>query len=202
MATAKFNTYDGRDWYRISGVDYGTGREFNGELYGLTRDGAIIDADGSPLTEGDGETIAVRNAIRQSAEERAPRPAPAGHQPRPGGTRNATRGNEMNGNSKWIGPAEDLEVGQAGFLIEFSNPYKRSETWVLRDTPAHTNDSHEPRLEGWCGSWNDTSTHAHGMAKVARVARNGRAQVVAITGAELTAALEELGYPELDPATA
>lgn len=102
--------------------------------------------------------------------------------------------------SKWIGPSEDLDVGQIGFLIEFSNPVKGSETWVLRDTPAHTNQSHQPQLSGWCGSYNDTSTHAHGMAKVVKVARNGRAQVVALNGAELTDALEELGYPELDPA--
>jgi hypothetical protein len=100
--------------------------------------------------------------------------------------------------TQWIGPDESLNVGDVGFLIEFSNPFKHSENWVLRDTPAHTNQSHEPRLRGWCGSWNDTSTNAHGMAKVVRVARNGRAQIVHLVGDELAAALEDLGYPDLD----
>jgi hypothetical protein len=99
---------------------------------------------------------------------------------------------------QWIGPDESLNVGDVGFLIEFSNPSK-SETWTLRDTPAHTNQSHQPRLHGWCGSWNNTNTNAHGMVKVVKVAKNGRAQVVQLEGDELRAALEELGYPELMP---
>lgn len=101
--------------------------------------------------------------------------------------------------TKWIGPSAEYEVGQIGFLIEFSNPLKHSENWVLRDTPAYTDQSHEPKLHGWCGSYNDTSTNAHGMGKVVKVARNGRAQIVMLTGEELSAALEELGYPELAP---
>lgn len=101
--------------------------------------------------------------------------------------------------TKWIGPDEDLRVGDVGFLIEISNPYKRTETWILRDTPALTNQSREPLLHGWCGSYNDTSTNAHGMARVVKVARNGRAQIERLSGEDLEAALEELGYPELAP---
>ena len=97
----------------------------------------------------------------------------------------------------WIGPDESLSVGDVGFLIEFSNPFKHSETWVLRDTPAYTNQSRQPTLSGWCGSWNDTSTHAHGMVQVVKIARNGRAQVVTLGGDELANALDELGYPDL-----
>ncbi len=98
--------------------------------------------------------------------------------------------------TKWIGPAEDLSVGDVGFLIEFS-PDGKASNWVLRGNPAHTNQSHEPRLHGWCGSWNNVSTNAHGVWKVVKTAKNGRAQVVEMEGAELEAELEALGYPEL-----
>lgn len=47
-------TQDGysRQWYTI-----------NGEEYAITSDDQILDEDGCPLTEGDAETIRVRNAI-------------------------------------------------------------------------------------------------------------------------------------------
>lgn len=102
-------------------------------------------------------------------------------------------------NSKWIGPDELLRLDDVGFLVEFSNPSKGSENWVLRALPACGNRSGEPMLYGWCGSFNDLSTNAHGMARVVRVARNGRVLVAPITGAELAGALEELGYPEMNP---
>lgn len=64
MATAKMTEDDGtRRWYELNGMDYGTGREFENDLYAVTKDGTILDSDGYPLTDGDGETIAVRNAI-------------------------------------------------------------------------------------------------------------------------------------------
>ena len=103
--------------------------------------------------------------------------------------------------TRWIGPDETLTVGQVGFLVEFSNAIRRSERYELRDRPPYTNQSHEPTLVGWCGSYNDLSTTGHGMARVVRLARNGRALVEELAGADLTAALEELGYPELDPST-
>jgi hypothetical protein len=52
---------------------------------------------------------------------------------------------------------------------------------------------------GWCGSYNDLSTSGCGMARVVRVARNGRALVETLAGYDLAAALDELGYPELYP---
>ena len=97
----------------------------------------------------------------------------------------------------WIGPDESLNLGDKGFLIEFSNSVRHTERWELRDTPAHTNQSNQPRLEGWCGSTNDLSTSAHGMGKVIRVAKNGRCLIQTLEGDELAAALEELGYPDL-----
>jgi hypothetical protein len=100
--------------------------------------------------------------------------------------------------NRYIGPGE-YDEGQIGFLIEHSNPVKRSETWSLSDLPAHTNQSHEPRLHGWCGSWNDTSTNARGVWRVVKVLPNGRAKIEELVGEELATALEELGYPELTP---
>lgn len=99
----------------------------------------------------------------------------------------------------WIGPDENLAVGDKGFLINTSNPIKGSDTYFLRDTPAYTNQSHEPKLHGWCGSYNDTSTYGRGMWEVVKVAKNGRAQIKELEGVDLEAALEEFGYPELTP---
>jgi len=98
---------------------------------------------------------------------------------------------------KWIGPDENLKVGDVGFLIEFSNPYDSSERYELRDTPAITTGSRMPQLEGWCGSYNNLATYGRGMVKVIRVASNGRCLTEELAGIELVAALEELGYPEL-----
>lgn len=96
----------------------------------------------------------------------------------------------------WIGPA-DYAVGEVGFLVSTSNPYQGSESYALCDVPAHTNQSRQPRLHGWCGSWNNVSTYGRGMACVEKIARNGRAFVRLLEGDELAAALEDLGYPEL-----
>ncbi len=100
--------------------------------------------------------------------------------------------------TKWIGPDETLSLGDVGFFIEFHNENTGGERYELRDTPAHTNRSHQPRLVGWCGTYNNIGTHAAGMAKVIRVAKNGRCLVQFLEGDELQAELEELGYPDLD----
>lgn len=97
----------------------------------------------------------------------------------------------------WIGPDDTLVVGQAGFLVETVNAMKGFRRFNLQSLPPHTNRSHQPRLVGWCGSYNDTSTHGHGLARVVRLAGNGRALVEVLVGNELRAALERLGYPEL-----
>lgn len=97
----------------------------------------------------------------------------------------------------WIGPDETLSVGLVGFLVEISNRLQGRDRYELRDTPPTTNQSYQPRLYGWCGSYNDTNTHGRGLWRVERVARNGRAFVVELSGSELAAGLEELGYPEL-----
>lgn len=100
--------------------------------------------------------------------------------------------------TQWIGPDETLALGSVGFLIKFSNHMNGGyERWELRDTPACTNQSRRPLLDGWCGSYNDLSTEAYGMGKVIRVAKNSRCLVESLDGAELQTALDSLGYPDL-----
>jgi hypothetical protein len=99
--------------------------------------------------------------------------------------------------SMWIGPDDSLTTGQTGFLVEKSNEVRGWTRYELRDIPAHTNQSNEPRLHGWCGTNNDLATFGRGLVRVTRVARNGRAFVVELKGDELQAGLEELGYPDL-----
>lgn len=65
MATATKTENDGRQWFELNGVDYGTEYEFDGSVYGVTDDNVILDADGCTITEGDVETIAVRNTIEK-----------------------------------------------------------------------------------------------------------------------------------------
>jgi len=60
---------NGVRWVSLSGIDSGTGIEFDGDVFGI--DGRrVLDCDGSPLTDGDHEVIAVKNSARISANER------------------------------------------------------------------------------------------------------------------------------------
>lgn len=97
----------------------------------------------------------------------------------------------------WIGPDDNLSVGDIGFLIEKNNTTTGVSRYDLRDLPAHTNQSHEPLLHGWCGTYNGLATYGRGIAKVERVAKNGRAFVRELAGDERDSALDELGYPDL-----
>ena len=54
---------DGRRWIELTGLDRGTGYKFKNSVFGITAEDIILDADGCGLTEGDPQTIAVRNAI-------------------------------------------------------------------------------------------------------------------------------------------
>lgn len=97
----------------------------------------------------------------------------------------------------WI-DGENLNVGEIGFLVEISNAIKGSERHELRNRPPRTNQSHEDRPRGWCGTWNDNSTNGCGVWKVTRTAKNGRAQIVEVTDRDaLVAFLDEYGFPEL-----
>lgn len=94
----------------------------------------------------------------------------------------------------------DLKIGTVGFLIESDNPYSGSARAYLSDRPAHTNQSNEPRLSGWCGSYNDVSTYGRGLWRVVKILPNGRVKIEEVIGEDLASALEDLGYPELVPA--
>lgn len=90
-------------------------------------------------------------------------------------------------------------AGDYGFLIKKNH---HTHCWMrheLRDTPAYTNQSHEPMLYGWCGSHNDLSTYGAGVVRVVRVAHPGRLLVRELEGDALRAVLDELGFPELMP---
>lgn len=54
---------NGVKFVELTGTDYGTGIEFNKDVFGITTDDQIIDCDGISCTEGDNVTIAVRNSI-------------------------------------------------------------------------------------------------------------------------------------------
>jgi hypothetical protein len=95
----------------------------------------------------------------------------------------------------WI-DREYQAVGDIGFVIETVREGRSR--WHLRESPARTNQSHQPTLVGWCGETDNVSTHARGMARVVRVNGAGdRMMVEALTGEALVQALEACGYPEL-----
>ena len=53
---------NGVKWFDLEGHEYSTDIVLDSN-YGLTLDNKILNCDGCPLTEGDRETIAVRNSI-------------------------------------------------------------------------------------------------------------------------------------------
>ena len=99
----------------------------------------------------------------------------------------------------WINSnGQDYEVGQIGFLIKKSNPIRHTESHILSQRPPSTNQSHQPRVHGWCGSWNDTNTYGLGVWRVARVCKNGRVQLTECANAqEVVTFLAEVGFPDL-----
>ena len=95
----------------------------------------------------------------------------------------------------WTDEDRVFSTTEIGFLVRKHFDLQRRDVWVLSDRPAHTNQSHQPRLYGWCGTTDDISVNAEGLGRVVRVAKNGRARLVRV---DVTpAALEALGYPEL-----
>jgi hypothetical protein len=93
----------------------------------------------------------------------------------------------------------DTKIGTIGYLVE--THHERSVSLSLRDRPLRTNQSHVPRLAGWCGETDNRSRYARGVWRVERTnAAGDRAKIVPIVGAELAAFLEADGYPELTPA--
>lgn len=92
------------------------------------------------------------------------------------------------------------EEGFVGFLIRVSDNSHGGEHYNISDRPAHTNRSHMPKLNGWCGETQNVSVTAEGLARVERITKNDRALVERVTDPEeVASALEELGYPDLAP---
>ncbi len=98
----------------------------------------------------------------------------------------------------WVDADYDSTVGSKAFLVETTNTSNGVTTWGLQDSPLRTNQSHEPRLSGWCGETNNRSRYARGLVEIVRLSVNGeRCLVRQVTGAELREALEQFGHPEL-----
>ena len=102
--------------------------------------------------------------------------------------------------TEWIDCDYAWDKGDVGYLYESHDLNTGNVRIGLREIPCHTNLSHEPRLYGWCGSWNNDSTTARGCARVVRVSNSRqRMQILRIDGDELVRFLEADGYPELIP---
>lgn len=99
----------------------------------------------------------------------------------------------------WIDNQQEFGVGDMAFLIEFCNTNTGASQYMLRNQPAYTNVSREPRLRGWCGSDNNVSTTGVGVYRVIRIAKSGRYFMEEVRSDELREFLEEMGYPELIP---
>lgn len=59
-----------RHWFKVSGHSDGFDLDLDGEYCWHIENGqvSILDEDGSPLTDGDGETEAVRQAVEPHIE--------------------------------------------------------------------------------------------------------------------------------------
>lgn len=96
---------------------------------------------------------------------------------------------------KFVGDARHrFKVGDVGFLLELT-PQNGASRIELRDSPARTARSLTDVLFGFIPG--RTAVEALGAAKVTEVARNGRGKVITLWGADLDAALGELGYPDV-----
>lgn len=84
-------------------------------------------------------------------------------------------------------------LGNVGFLLELT-PATGVPRLEFRDSPARTQDWTDclyGMIEG------RTNVEALGVAKIIEVSRNGRGKVLTLWGADLDAALTELGYPDI-----
>ena len=61
-------------WFRLTGTDYGTKYEFDGDVYGIMEnidgESVVVNSDNCALVDGDYQTVAVRNSITITAEIR------------------------------------------------------------------------------------------------------------------------------------
>lgn len=101
--------------------------------------------------------------------------------------------------NKWIDFENySMSVGDSGYLVE--RVANGRTTFALHERPLRTNQSLQPRIDGWCGETDNVSRFARGAWRVVRMNKAGdRAQIVRLEGADLAEFLERDGYPELIP---
>lgn len=99
---------------------------------------------------------------------------------------------------QWVDGDMGEKIGDVGYVVSVERDgYSR---WSLRDRPGHTNQSNEPRLEGWCGTTDNRALHAHGVGRIVAMNRRGdRLRVEYLEGRELAEFLVSDGYPRLVP---
>lgn len=102
----------------------------------------------------------------------------------------------------WIDNHEwepDREPGSLAILVEHSHNLKGWLRPVLQDEPPRTNQSHQPRLFGWCGTYNDEHIQADGVWEIVKYTQTShRVYIRPVREPErVNAYLEGIGYPEL-----
>lgn len=96
---------------------------------------------------------------------------------------------------KFVGDSRHrFKVGDIGFLLELT-PQTGASRIELRDSPARTAGTLTDILYGFIPG--RTAVEALGVAKVVKVAGNGRGQVETLWGSDLENTLQELGYPDI-----
>ena len=90
---------------------------------------------------------------------------------------------------------DDIETGYLVLTLDLNTG---CECYSLQRSPLQTNLSHETRLRGWCGAYNNLSEYAKGAARVVRRNKH-RTLVERVTGEALRAFLDADGHPELMP---
>jgi len=83
-----------------------------------------------------------------------------------------------------------------GFLVKHVDNQTGKTWYTVLARPAYTNLNHEPRLRGWCGTTNDKSTYALGLARVIASYKNGRVRLAWVRPTRER--LAALGYGNLD----
>jgi hypothetical protein len=61
---------------------------------------------------------------------------------------------------------QDARVGR--FYLLRREPLRGSPSYILSETPGHTNQSHRECFSGWLGTTNDVSWHAEGAVEVSQ----------------------------------
>ena len=90
------------------------------------------------------------------------------------------------------------DIGDLGFVAEVLNFNTRQDWHEFGTSPCRKNLSHEPVLSGWCGSTNNINRVAIGVGIITRITKSGERMLVKILkGADLTSALDALGWPDL-----